>query len=399
MSVPGLHEVEPSSRRIRVVLGGAALGDATRATACMTMMRTAVLLFTRDLRVHDHPALAASTRDCDRVVPLFVLDERLLGASAKRAGFLRERLAELHAALGLVVAHGDPVEETARFRPDAVYLSEDVSAYARRRVARLAERFDVRLFPGNTIVPPGELAPVGKNHYRVFSPYWRVWRDRPLPAPVDSGRPLRSADAVPLSPHLHFGSISPAEVARGASDELLRRLCWRDFYAQLLAAAPELEWRDLHPGRRVWRDDPDALAAWTEGRTGYPFVDAAMRQLHAEGWIPNRQRLVAASVLVKHLGIDWRIGAAHFMKHLLDGDAASNSGNWQWVAGTGTDTRPNRTFNPTRQGRLHDPDGDYVRRWLPELASLPARQIHDPSSEQRQALGYVDPIRTDERVR
>ena len=99
------------------------------------------------------------------------------------------------AALGLVVADGDPVEETARFRPDAVYLSEDVSAYARRRAARLAERFDVRLFPGITIVPPGELAPAGKDHYRVFTPYWRAWRARPLPAPVESGQPLRSADA------------------------------------------------------------------------------------------------------------------------------------------------------------------------------------------------------------
>ena len=363
------------------------------------MTRTAVVLFTRDLRAHDHPALAAARRDCDQVVPLFVRDRRLLEASAKRTGFLRARLAELQEAFGLVVADGDPVEETARFRPDAVYLSEDVSAYARRRTARLAERFEVRLFPGITIVPPGELAPAGKDHYRVFSPYWRAWRERPLPAPVDSGPPLRYADAAPLSPHLHFGSISPAEVARNASEELLRRLCWRDFYAQLLAAAPELEWRDLHPGRRVWREDPVAVAAWKKGRTGYPFIDAAMRQLLAEGWIPNRQRLVAASFLVKQLGLDWRIGAAHFQEHLLDGDAASNSGNWQWVAGTGTDTRPNRTFNPTRQGRLHDPDGAYVRRWLPELAALPATRIHDPTSEQRQTLGYVDPIQIEEWVR
>ena len=332
-------------------------------------------------------------------MPLFVLDERLLAASAKRTGFLHERLSELRAALGLVVADGDPVEETARFRPDAVFLTEDVSAFAQRRVARLAERFAVRLFPGITIVPPGDLAPAGKNHYRVFTPYWRAWRERPLPAPVDSGAPLRSADAVPLSPHLHFGSISPAEVARSASEELLRRLCWRDFYAQLLAAAPELEWRDLYPERRVWRDDPDAIAAWKEGGTGYPFVDAAMRQLHAEGWIPNRQRLIAASFLVKQLETDWRIGAAHFMEHLLDGDAASNSGNWQWVAGTGTDPRPNRTFNPTRQARVHDPDGDYVRSWVPELASLPAPRIHDPTSEQRESLGYVDAIGIEERVR
>ena len=154
----------------------------------------------------------------------------------------------------------------------------------------------------------------------------------------------------------------------------------------------------MYPGRRIWRDDPDGVAAWKEGRTGYPLVDAAMRQLLTEGWIPNRQRLVAASLLVKQLRIDWRIGAAHFMKHLLDGDAASNSGNWQWVAGTGADPRPNRTFNPVRQGRLHDPEGDYVRRWVPELAALPATRIHDPVSEQRRAVGYVDPIHVEERA-
>jgi deoxyribodipyrimidine photo-lyase len=356
------------------------------------MTRTAVVLFTRDLRAHDHPALAAAQRESDRVVPLFVSDERLLGASPRRTAFLEERLAELRSALGLVVARGDAVEEVERFEPDAVFLSEDVSAYAQRRAARLSERFDVRLFPGITIVPPGDLTPAGRDHYRVFSPYWRVWREQPLPAPVDSGRALRGPDATPLSPHLHFGSISPAEVARGASDELLRQLCWRDFFAQLLAAAPELEWHDLHPGRRTWRDDPGAVAAWKEGRTGFPFVDAAMRQLLAEGWMPNRQRLVAASLLVKQLEIDWRVGARHFLEQLVDGDAASNSGNWQWVAGTGTDPRPNRRFNPTRQGKAHDPDGEYVRRWVPELAALPAKTIHDPPADERRALGYADPI-------
>ncbi len=359
------------------------------------MTGTAVVLFTRDLRAHDHPALGAARRDYARVVPLFVRDARLLGASPMRSRFLDELLGRLRSAIGLVVVDGDVVTETARFRPDAVYLSEDVSAYARRRAARLAEHFDLRPHPGITIVPPGELAPAGKDHYRVFTPYWRAWRERPLPARVESG-PTLPLPTGQLSAHLHFGSVSPAEVARSASEELLRRLCWRDFFAQLLASAPELEWRDLYPGRRTWRDDPDGMTAWKEGRTGYPFVDAAMRQLLADGWIANRQRLVAASLLVKQLRIDWRLGAAHFMEHLLDGDAASNSGNWQWVAGTGTDPRPNRTFNPVRQGRAHDPEGDYVRRWVPELASLPASRIHDPSPEERRAGGYVEPIHVEE---
>jgi deoxyribodipyrimidine photo-lyase len=328
------------------------------------MRRKGVVLFTRDLRVHDHPALAAARRECRELVPLFVLDDRLLAVSRRRTAFLLRRLDELRRAIGLVVVHGDPVEEVARFDPDVVCLSEDVSAYARRREQRLRERFELRSFPGITIVPPGDLAPAGKDSYRVFSPYWRAWRARPLPAAVRSGPRLPEPN-VPLSALLHLGIASPAEVARGADEELLRKLCWRDFFAQLLAAGPELEWRDLHPGRRTWRDDPQA-AAWKEGRTGVPFVDAAMRQLLAEGHMPNRQRMVAASYLTKELGVDWRIGAAHFMAHLVDGDVASNSGNWQWAAGTGADTRPNRRFNPERQARLHDPDGAYLRCWLPE---------------------------------
>jgi deoxyribodipyrimidine photo-lyase len=329
------------------------------------MTRTGLVLFTRDLRAHDHPALAAARRECRAVVPLFVLDDRLLSVSRRRTALLLARLHQLRQAIGLVVLEGDPVEEVARFAPDVVYLSEDVSAYARRREGRLRERFELRTFSGVTVVPPGELAPAGKDHYRVFSPYWRAWRARPFRAAVTSGARLPEPK-MPLSALLHLGIASPAEVARGADEELLRKLCWRDFFAQLLAAKPELEWRDMHAGRRVWRDDPEAVAAWKQGRTGVGFVDAAMRQLLAEGHMPNRQRMVTASYLTKELGIDWRVGAAHFMAHLADGDVASNSGNWQWIAGTGADTRPNRRFNPERQARLHDPDGAYVGRWLPE---------------------------------
>jgi deoxyribodipyrimidine photo-lyase len=328
-------------------------------------VRKAVVLFTRDLRAHDHPALAAARREAREVVPLFVRDERLLAVSPRRTALLLERLHQLQKRIGLVVRDGDPTEAIGRLAPDAVYLSEDVSAYARRRERRLRERFDVRGFPGITVVPPGELAPDGRDRYRVFTPYWRAWREHPLPAAARSG-PRLAKPKAPLSALLHLGIASPAEVARGADEELLRKLCWRDFFAQLLAAEPELEWRDLHPGRRTWKNDPEAIAAWKEGRTGVPFVDAAMRQLLADGYMPNRQRMVTAAYLTKELGVDWRIGAAHFQEQLIDGDVASNSGNWQWVAGTGADTRPNRRFDPERQARLHDPDGAYVARWLPE---------------------------------
>ena len=307
------------------------------------MARTGVVLFTRDLRLYDHPSLELAELECDRIVRLFVVDEALMAQSAKRAAFVRDRLDEI----GIEVRSGDYVAEVGRFSPDTVYLAEDVTAYARRRERRLREAFDVRTAGGITIVPPGELAPKGKDHYRVFSAYWRAWRALPLPeGPPHPGRLPR-----PLSPHLHIGSVSPAAVARAADEELLRKLCWRDFFAQLHAVHGT---RDLR--RRAWVEDAAGAAAWREGRTGFPYVDAAMRELAATGWIDNRRRMVVASFLTKLMGVDWRVGAAHFTEHLVDGDVASNSGNWQWVAGTGSDTRPNRWFNPNRR--------DYDERWL-----------------------------------
>jgi deoxyribodipyrimidine photo-lyase len=174
-----------------------------------------------------------------------------------------------------------------------------------------------------------------------------------------------------LSPYLHFGCISARELAGRAAEHgapaFVRQLCWRDFYGQLLWAEPATQVDDLRPRGDRWVDDADALAAWKAGLTGYPLVDAGMRQLASEGWMHNRARLVTASFLVKDLGIDWREGARHFFHLLLDGDVAQNVGNWQWVAGTGVDTRPNRVFNPLAQAKRLDPERAYVLRWVPEL--------------------------------
>jgi deoxyribodipyrimidine photo-lyase len=201
-----------------------------------------------------------------------------------------------------------------------------------------------------------------------------------------------------LSADLHFGCLSPADVlarvvARPRGEAFARQLCWRDFFHQVIAARPDVSRADYRPRGDRWRRDPRGLAAWKAGRTGYPIVDAAMRQLHREGFIPNRARLVVASFLVKDLSIDWRQGAAHFMDTLVDGDVANNVGNWQWVAGTGNDTRPNRVFNPTAQARRFDPDGAYVRRWVPELRGLDGAAIHEPwrlPPAVRRRLGYPD---------
>ncbi len=410
----------------------------------MSKHRTVVVLFTRDLRLHDQPALAAAVDRSERVIPLFVLDDAVLAAfgAPNRIAFLLDSLRDLSSSLqarggAIVVRRGNVVGETVRLAIDtgasAVFVSEDVSAYAQERERRLrtalaGAAIELEVFAGVTVVPPGDLAPVGGDHFRVFTPYWRRWRDEPrrdvLPAPsrivlpddVETGslpelRELTRGTPAPelpaggetagrrrldawlddglsryaelaedlgadatsrLSPYLHFGCVSAGEVVARALDQgdaepFVRQLCWRDFNHQLLAARPELAQEDLRPRAGGWRDDDEAFAAWREGRTGYTVVDAGMRQLLREGFMHNRARLVAGSFLTKQLGIDWRRGAAHFFEHLVDGDVANNTGNWQWVAGTGTDSRPNRRLSPLRQAQRFDQHGIYARRYLPEF--------------------------------
>lgn len=197
-----------------------------------------------------------------------------------------------------------------------------------------------------------------------------------------------------LSVHLKYGEIHPrtilAELADhpAAAGEGARRfvteLAWREFYADVLWHRPRSAWRDLRDSLEGMHYDrgpevEELVEAWRRGRTGYPFVDAGMRQLLAEGWMHNRVRMVTASFLVKDLHVWWPVGARHFLDRLVDGDIASNNHGWQWVAGTGTDASPYfRVFNPVTQGRKFDPAGDYVRRWVPELAHLPGAAAHEP---------------------
>ena len=180
---------------------------------------------------------------------------------------------------------------------------------------------------------------------------------------------------------------------RSGAEPFVRQLAWRDFYHQVLAARPDASWADFRHRGDHWVSDPAGLDAWREGRTGFPVVDAAMRQLLREGYMHNRARMVVASFLTKDLGIDWREGARHFLTWLTDGDVANNNLNWQWTAGTGTDTNPNRIFNPTVQGQRFDPDGVYVRRYVDELAAVPGGgAVHTLGPIERAAAGYPEPI-------
>jgi deoxyribodipyrimidine photo-lyase len=272
--------------------------------------------------------------------------------------------------------------------PAAADLGIDEDA---RRVARAAR--------------PGEEAA-----RRAVQGYLR--RGRNGPADYKKVRDLPGLDATTRwSIPLHYGCVSPLELEswlkrlRGPGPiELRRQLAWRDFWLHLLRHFPanrELEFDQRFRGL-PWGDDAEALEAWKQGRTGFPLVDAGMRQLAAEGWMHNRARMTVATVLTKHLGVDWREGEAHFMEMLLDGDMAQNNGNWQWAASVGADAVPYfRLISPTRQQQRFDPDGTYVRRWVPELAAFPNRHLAEPwkaSDEEQQGAGciigadYAEPI-------
>jgi deoxyribodipyrimidine photo-lyase len=428
-----------------------------------------VLVFTRDLRIADNPALAAAARAA-AVVPLFVLDEIIVGRvreHANRLGFLLDSLHDLDTSLrklgGSLVVRAGPwvktVLETAQQTgAGRIHVAEDVSGYAAGRLERLERaaagaRIAVTRHPGITVVEPAAARTSGGRPYQVFTPYYRRWlaaSRRPvvaapsritMPDDIASGRLPRLAElsAAPrapatarggeseglarlsrwaadrlagyerdrddlaadatsrLSAYLHFGCVSPLALAaemsaRPGGAALVRQIAWRDFFHQVLAARPDAAGHDYRDRDDRWHDDPDGLAAWQRGQTGYPVVDAAMRQLAQTGYMPNRARMIVASFLTHDLNLDWRSGAAHFMRYLTDGDVACNQLNWQWVAGTGTDRNPRRVFNPTRQGRRFDPAGTYVRRYVPELAGLPAAVIHDPDPVTRRAREYPEPI-------
>lgn len=226
---------------------------------------------------------------------------------------------------------------------------------------------------------------------------------------LDRDRPDLDATSH-LSVHLKYGAIHPrtllADIAAHpagtgeGAQTYVTELIWREFYADVLWHRPDSEWHDLRTQLTdMAYDDPDTdeqaaarFAAWREGRTGYPIVDAGMRQLASTGWMHNRLRMITASFLTKDLHVWWPHGARHFLDHLVDGDMASNNHGWQWAAGTGTDAAPYfRVFNPLTQGAKFDPRGDYVRRWVPELAGVGGAGVHDLAVTSRVA-GYPNPI-------
>ena len=389
-----------------------AWGEAT------TVHDAVVALFVVDPRLW---ASAGDHRRSQLAAHLRALDEAL----SERGGRLR-------------VEYGDPVDVVAAVVRStdaaAVHVNHDVAPYAIARDRRVDSATGGRVVShsGRFVHAPGTIRTKDDRPYVVFTPFSRTWMSTPWdpwPDPggatiasdrssglPDGGPPLMEAgeeaahrrlaefaervDAYDdernrpdldstsrLSADLKFGTLSPRTVIERIGDSspgrrsFVRQLCWRDFYAQLLEGFPHSVNAAMRPEYHAvaWRDDPQGLAAWERGRTGFPIVDAGMRQLAAEGWMHNRVRMITASFLVKDLLIDWRVGERWFRRLLVDADVPQNVGNWQWVAGTGADAAPYfRIFNPVSQSRKFDPSGDYIRRWVPELVGLDDRSIHEP---------------------
>ncbi len=222
---------------------------------------------------------------------------------------------------------------------------------------------------------------------------------RDFPSLTATSELSTALSAGTLSPASCFHAATQAMADAGARDGAacwIGELAWRDFYRQIMAQFPALSWgRGFRPETDLlqWDDDEERFAAWCEGRTGYPLVDAAMRQLVATGWMHNRLRMVTAMFLSKHLWLDWRKGEAFFMEHLIDGDFAANNGGWQWSASSGTDAVPYfRVFNPIRQSQRFDPEGHFIARWVPELKALDNKTIHEPWKQPLLVPDYPAPI-------
>jgi deoxyribodipyrimidine photo-lyase len=425
--------------------------------------------FRRDLRLDDNPAWAAATAQRKFVVPLYVIDPKLLASVGPYRR--RQLIANLQAldydlfeATGgrLHVRFGDPrtvvPDGIERLGATALFFNADVSSFARRRDAAVTASIDVPVesWFGSLVLPPqsvlttkGALSKAfGAFHKTWAKTEWDLWPEasgdpvvyedpgEPLPflddqAPYFEGakEARRRLDAVlerldagddpadlsaetstELAADLRYGTISARSVVRAVGDSsparqaLVKVLARRDWYAHQLAQEPTLATEEQVAKYRSirWRNTPAQISAWKGGFTGYPLVDAGMRELRETGRMGHAARVAAASFLVKDLLVDWRVGEKHFRHLLVDADPAQNAGNWQWVAGTGHDAAPiNRVIDPVEHSRRHDPSGAYIRRWVPELAPLDDDAVHAPwtaPTEDVAAAGvrlgrdYPDPI-------
>ena len=414
----------------------------------MSLPKTSIIWFRRDLRINDHPALLAAIESSDQVIPLFILDKKQIAeAGAKLLAYMGQSLKALDLSLDnrLHIIEGDQVEILqeliSQYKVEEVHISAEYERYGAERDARV-EAAGIKLVRTGSpyAVTPGRvLKPSDATPYKVYTPFYRGWRTHGYRAPAvtpkkfnivqptdkyrafpdfqfpegvhvieageaaalkrfkeftksgldsyDENRNFASIDGTSkMSTYLKFGEIHPRTLLENlgeskAHDTFRKEIAWREFYADVLFNNPMTD-VDYYAAKfaEMRYDKPGAqFKAWCEGKTGYPFVDAAMRQLVLEGWMHNRTRMVVASFLVKDLHLEWQVGERFFAEHLVDYDVASNAHGWQWTAGCGTDASPYyRIFNPIEQGKRFDENGDYIRKYVPELAHLSASEIHEP---------------------
>lgn len=440
--------------------------------------------FRRDLRLADNTALLAASRAAAEVIPVYVISDwagRHRWTGPARQEFLCGCLESLErdlAGLGgrLVFRRGKAVPELLRLAretgAEAIFCNRDLDPFGRGEEAKLEAEcrkagLDFFSFKDHVLHEHGEVRTQSGGGYRVYTPYFRTWRDLPKAAPSgkpgrlhtpegiqslgrpDSGTwglkpsganflppgekparkrlrealegPLRTYAARRDEPHgrttsrlsqdLRFGLLSireiyarvveasqeaPAEV-RDSYGRFTGELAWREFYADLLLHWPAVLDEEFHPQWRglPWdRTEDERLERWRRGETGFPIVDAGMRELRATGFMHNRVRMIVAMFLTKDLRIDWRLGERFFMQHLVDGEIANNNGGWQWSAGTGADAAPYfRIQNPWTQTARHDPEGRYIRHWVSELAEAPARALtKEPERGRSVWPGYPVPM-------
>jgi deoxyribodipyrimidine photo-lyase len=407
-----------------------------------------IVWFRRDLRISDHPALVAALSESDEIVPVFIIDSKLIERTGSNGlAYLAQSLQHLDASLDkkLQVIAGQPIDVLKKlqekYNVQSVHISaeyEPVSAAQDVEIEKSGIKL-VRTGSAYAVAPGRVLKPSDQTPYRVYTPFYRAWLthgwrkpeqkpksitavtpdsdsrqfpDWKVPTGVsiteageaaanerfkhfqkngldnyDEARNLAGIDGTSkMSAHLTWGEIHPrtllAPLGQSKAHEVFRKeIAWREFYADVLFNNPYTETDYYAPQFAKMRYDKPGkqFKAWCEGNTGYPFVDAAMRQLLAEGWMHNRTRMVVASFLVKDLHLEWQLGERFFREHLVDYDVASNAHGWQWTAGCGTDASPYyRVFNPVEQGKRFDENGNYVRKYVPELAHLKGIEIHEP---------------------
>ncbi|QIK75503.1 cryptochrome/photolyase family protein [Nocardioides piscis] len=415
---------------------------------------SSVMWFRRDLRLRDNPALQAALAHGPTTALFVVDPALWSSAGPGRRAWLAANVLDLAERIPLTIRYGDAAAVVSQVTEDAgagaVHISAETTPFGRRRDAAVGERVDLVATGSPYAVGPGLVTNGSGGPYQVFSAFARAWRDHgwAAPAAAPDSPDLAPADSDPeavrmltdavarapfelphagedaarsrwhafrddgladyaverdrpdhdgtsrLSPYLHLGLLHPRTLLAelDPASTFATELAWRDFYADVLWHNPGSAWSDLKPALSAMTyDDPDdAIEAWRTGTTGFPIVDAGMRQLRETGWMHNRVRMITASFLTKDLHVWWPVGARHFLSLLLDGDIASNNHGWQWVAGTGTDASPYfRVFNPITQGKKFDPEGDYVRRWVPELRHLEGPVAHEPwRSEVGHDAGY-----------